>query len=130
MHIKINSFLQKNGVFDIAMSDKDFKIYDAVLFLDTDIHTLYTRIRQRDGVHIDKESLQSWYEFELLGLYTQCKKHNTLFSVINDNALLVLAFIESLATQDSYLLPEKVFQRFYTQHCEQLHKHKRIFLIT
>lgn len=123
------SFLQKNGVFDIAMSDKDFKIYDAVLFLDTDIHTLYTRIRQRDGVHIDKESLQSWYEFELLGLYTQCKKHNTLFSVINDNALLVLAFIESLATQDSYLLPEKVFQRFYTQHCEQLHKHKRVFLI-
>lgn len=123
------SFWRENGDFEIAMSDEDFRTYDAVLFLDIDTEELQKRILQRDKKHIERESLRCWYEFELLGLQQQCQKHNTFFSVINDDVYFLARFIESLATKDPYLLPHKVFERFYTQYHKTLQKHKKIFLV-
>lgn len=121
------SFLE-NGALEIVMSDRDFRIYDIVLFLDTELKRIQERLKQRDGVCIPLKDLQKWYDFELSGLQSKAKEHQKLFSVIDDTCEDVMQFIDCIIYQQKFLLPPLIFDTFLLDNKHILERHKKIIL--
>lgn len=122
------SFMKDDETFEIAMQE-DFKIYDIVLFLDTDIKVLQQRLKQRDNKEISLENLQKWYDFELKGLQEKCKEYDTFFSVIDDDCHSLASFIKALENPNNRILPKNIFTSFIENHNKNLQKYKKIIVV-
>lgn len=123
------SFIKENEQYEVAMSDDDFSAYDVILFLHCDIDKVQERLEQRDNKIISKNDLKKWYEFELEGLKQQCRKHNILFGIIDDEVDYVGQFLRDLNSKPEFLMPNDIFKKFYSSYKKILLPHKKIFVV-
>lgn len=121
--------------YDIAMSKKDFLIYDVILFLYTDSKIIQDRMLKQNYKNISLDLIDKWQEYELNALRQNAKKYNKIFSVINDNYEYVASFINHIANNqiesnlDSIeILPHKIFKKFFDTYKNRILESKKIIL--